>query len=387
MQHINYDFKNLITDIDAFKNTKSNNELTHIKNELNKFFSDSTCNGVIYTENTDKLFFGMCVMPIVNGDTAVKILTSSDKIRINSYYVEFDSRLFSTELSLSAREILAILLHEIGHLVNDSSPVDEVRKAVDTYAVNNGTHISITNSVQYRELLAFALKDSLRKLTSIFTQKKNEEVLADEFVVRCGFGPELESAFNKITKRAMALNRDVDNKLIVLQWALRLYLDIKTKRIPAIHALKRAKQETGSSLEGREITWVSNNLNQIDEDAMITESYIEDLVRKVNTAYRNFKIKGLRSLEDDIFDIALRIKNCDEQDEALAILREINTNLSILDDFLRTENLDDNTKKRVFTLIDKYEGLRDELSRKKTYKDKYYGLFVKTPVIQNRYVL
>jgi hypothetical protein len=386
MKTINYDFSDLEQYIYNFKTSKSNSALRSIRDELNKFFKDSTCKDIIYTDNTDKLFFGMCVMPVLDGDAAVKILGSNEKVRVNTYYVEFDSRIFGSQLNLSAKELTAILLHEIGHLVNDSTPVEEVRKAVDVYLDTTGSHISITDSVQYREILAFAIKDSLRKLTSLF-EAKDEEILADEFVVRCGYGPELQSAFTKITKNALSLNKEVGNKLIVLQWTLRLYKDVKARRIAALHALNRGKQTTASALQTREINWVITKLREIDDDAMIVESAIDNLVKKVDGAYREFRVKGIRSLEEDIFDLAMRVKNVDDSDEALLILRQINIKIAMLDDYVRTENIDYHSKKRVFDLLDKYYSLREDLSKKQTYNDKYYSLWVQTPVVQSRYTM
>ena len=37
-----------------------------LKTAINKFFNDGKCLDIIYTDNTDKLFFGMVVMPILD---------------------------------------------------------------------------------------------------------------------------------------------------------------------------------------------------------------------------------------------------------------------------------------------------------------------------------
>ena len=61
MRSIHYDF-GPINEIFArmIVNTKADNsDLNNLKKELNKFFKDSKCKNVYYTENTDKMFFGM----------------------------------------------------------------------------------------------------------------------------------------------------------------------------------------------------------------------------------------------------------------------------------------------------------------------------------------
>lgn len=382
-RYIRYDFSDLETIMFNFKNDQSSSKLRAIKDELNRFFKDSTCKEVIFTKNYDKMFFGMCVMPIIDGDTAIEIITNNEKKRITSYYIEIDSKLL--ELNLSAKELVAILLHEVGHLVNDSRPIEEVRDALNIYLGKNNEHLVITDSIHYRDLLAYALKDSLRKVSSIFF-KEDDEIIADEFAVACGYGRELESAYSKIVKKSGTINKDVRNKLLVMQWILRIYKDIKIRRIGAIKTLNRAKTLSGSALEKREIATISRAINQIDDDALIQES-ANFLMRKTNEIYKNFKYKGMRSLEDDLYEYNLRVKNIDEQEDALMVLRQINLRLAMIDDYMMTEKLSDSERDRWDKLRIKYQIVRDELSKKKVYDGKYYGLFVQTPIIKDRYTL
>lgn len=382
-RYIRYDFSDFEKIMFNFKNDQSSSRLRAIRDELNKFFKDSVCKEVIFTKNYDKMFFGMCVMPVLDGDTAIEIITGNEKRRITSYYIEIDSKIL--ELDLSARELVAILLHEVGHLVNDSRPIEEVRDALNIYLGKNNDHLVITDSIHYRDLLAYALKDSLRKVTSLFF-KEDEEIIADEFAVSCGYGPDLESAYHKIVKKSGTINKDVKNKLLVMQWILRIYKDIKIRRIGAIKTLNRAKTLSGSALEKREITTISRAINQIDDDALIQES-TNFLMRKTNEIYKNFKYKGMRSLEDDLYEYNLRVKNIDDQEDALMVLRQINLRLAMIDDYTMTEKLSDSERDRWDKLRVKYQIVRDELSKKKVYDGKYYGLFVSTPVIRDRYSL
>jgi len=377
---IDYDFGSTLEEVMfAIKTNPVSSELKKLKYELNKFFKDSECREIIYTENVDKLFFGMCVIPMVTGDDAMKILTSNDKIRIQSYYLELDSKLFS--IGFTSRELVAILLHEIGHVVNTSEPVEDVRRSIDIYLDKNDTTIKLSDAAQYKDILAFAVKDSIRKFTSLFLMN-DDEIIADEFAVRCGYAADLESAYDRVLKNIGRVNRDVDNKLMALQWTLRLYTDVKFKRIGSIHVLQRAKKITASELMNREMSIVIRALNQIDDDTLIQESL--DILKRSSDIYKNFKYKGMRSLEDDLYEIQIRVKNVDVEDEALSVLREINSRLAIIDDYVTSEKLDEADMNRWWQLKNKYLLLRDELSKKTTYDSKYYGLFVQTPTVKSR---
>lgn len=380
-KYINYDFSNFEKIMFNFKQDQSSNRLREIKNELNKFFKDSTCKEVIFTKNVDRMFFGMCVMPFMSGEDVVDVITGDTKKRIESYFIEIDSKIL--ELNLTARELVAVLLHEVGHLVNDSTPVEEVRKALNVYLAKTNDHLVITDSIHYRDLLAYAFKDSLRKVTSLF-YKEDDEIIADQFVVACGFGNELESAYRKLTSKMSCLTKGISNKLLVMQWTLRIYKEIKIRRISALHSINKAKNLSGSALEKRELETIGRAINQIDDDALIQEA-TNVLVRKGSDMYRKFKYKGMRSLEDDLYEYSLRVKNVDEQDEALMILRQLNLKISMIDDYIVTEHLTESERERWENLMRKYQMVRDELSKKATYSEKYYGLFVQTPVIKSRY--
>jgi hypothetical protein len=367
-RYIDYDFSEFERIMFNMKIAATPSLLVDLKNELNTFFKDSTCKDVIYTNNTDKIFFGMSVMPIVDADKVYDILQSTDQYRVSSYYLELDSKLFKQTLGLSARELVAVLLHEVGHMVKDSTPMTEVRHNIDVYLMKNKETIGISDSVHYKEILAFGIKDALRKVTSLF-ENRDEELIADEFVVRCGYGADLESAFNKIIKNSYNINKDVDNKIILLSWVLRLYKDVKLRRITAIRAMRKGKDLTPSKLEKKEMDNVIRRLERIDDDALL-ESVFDDLMGKYRSSIKQMKYKGIRSFDEDLYEFSLRAKNIETQEDAYMLLRQINTRMALIDDYIMTEDLAEDEKKRWFALYDKYQKLREDLSKKAIYQNK-----------------
>lgn len=358
----------------------SNDRLTNLRNVLNNLFKGTDCNGVIYTKNTDKPLFGMCVMPVINETDVKKMILENDFSTLKqNYFLEFDSKLF--EIGLSTRELVAVVLHEIGHIILDiDKAVDEVTKSFYMYLQKNMETIDMQRFIKYADLLAFGFRDAIRKINNIFS---DEETNADSYAVALGYGQELISALKKITDRCTLLNKDLDNKLLVLQWTLRLYKNMKLRRIPAIRTLEKTYQMTGSELEKREINKCMNAIKQYEYDAIDESAVLEEKAKL--SIFRRFKYKGMRGIEDDLYGLTLRVKSVDEQDEALMILRDINSRLAILDDYISSEDLDQNDLERWNAVRKKYLMLREELSKKTTYDDKYYGLFIKTPVVKSRY--
>jgi len=377
-----YNFEDMEYIILDIKANPSAQNLKNLQVELNKYYRDSICRQVLYTNNTDKLFFGMCVMPVINGDSAVDIIISNKPIKISEYYLEIDSRLFDPLLNLTSKEIVAIILHEVGHLINDSTPVDELRKYIDAYLSTTNDSLTLSDSEHYKYILAVGIKDSLRKLTSIFI-RSDEETMADFNAVTNGYGEHLEKALNKIRSRTSQLNKNVSNKLIVLQWTLRLYKDVKFKRISALHTIERCKKATPSKLQANDMDTIANSLRQIDDAALIKEDC--RLFNEKFTLFQNFKRKGIRSFEDDLYEYNIRYKTSDLEVDALVLLRQINSRISIIEDYLNTEeDLSDKEKERTEKLLADFMELRSKLSEKDICKYKYNSLWVQTPDIKVR---
>ena len=347
-----------------------------LKNELNRFFHDSKCVECMFTENFDKPFFGMCIMPVLKSDDTYEYIQGDKKYRINEYYVEVDSKLFDEMLDLTGDEFVAIILHEIGHMVNDANPIEVFKKNMMNYVTQNGV-IRSTSNVNYREILLFGIKDCIRKMDSIF-EKKDDETLADEFVIAHGYGPALESALTKIVDHTGSLNKGVTNNFLVMGWTLRLYQDIKNRRIPALYLLRKMKELTPSHLEREELYKLEVRLRRIDDDAIIG-NYIQES----GTVLSNLRRKGIRGYEDDYYELALQTKAVQKEDDALIILHKINSRIRVLEDYIEDEEMNAKDERRWNDLLNKYIKLRDTLSNKTLQADDYSRIIVNYPQIRD----
>lgn len=368
MKTIYYDFNEFIqilNDINSHGGRSS--DLNKLKTELNRFFKGQRCKEVIYTKNTDKVFFGMSVSPIMGDNDVVMILNSDEKYIINEYYLELDSKLFDSDLGLTSRELLAVLLHEVGHMVNTTEPVENARQALDLYLAKTKSSLDIAESINQKAILAFGLRDVMRKTISIFEKDQSQEITADEFVYKCGYGEELQSALHKIVKKRNSIVNDRDNKLAIFMWSIALYKNIELQRIPALRLIKKGKQISCSELQKRDLERLERNLKGID---FSVNEGVDGLKKVYMDRINRIKSKGVKSLKEDYYELALRAKNIDLTDEALIILRRINSNMSIIQDYLEAENLDDRTRQEAFEILEQYEELRQKLIKKDLYKEK-----------------
>ncbi len=385
-KYIEFDFNPLLfvcgDIINSTSITPKQSDLLKLKNELNKFFKDSKCTEVVYNVNNN-LFYGMCTYPIIDEELINSILQDDKNVRFNKYSIEIDSKLMNPILDLTPKEFLAILLHEIGHIVNDPNPVEDVRNAMAIQLAKTGDSLGVPKSIQYMQILSFGIKDTVRKLNSMFFIYKDGEVLADEFVHMCGFGEYLNNAFTKICKSGMLLNPEV-NKLTALTWSLALYKSVKLKRIPAVRLIRKMKSMTSSKLEKRELENLERALNGID-DSMIQEYcdlnnrshyfVLNENGKERRTKYSSLRkeatLKMIKPFKDEVYEYAMRSRHVADEEDALYLMRQLNLRISVIEDYLENEVVSEKEREEWWKILDKYHSIRETLANKTKYKYDY----------------
>ena len=344
-----------------------------LQNALNKFF-DAKCLRVLYTNNTDKLFFGIYAMPKIDAEQVIKIITGGEKYVIDQYYLELDSKLFQEDINLSAKEIAALLMHEVYNLVSDAAPCESVCKAIDAHLTKNNDVLKISDSIHYMELLSYGFRDAVRKFITIFDKKEvdNNPVMND-FFEWCGYEQNIKSAFNKIALNWYNYNKEINNKFIVLAWVLRVYKNVRDNRIPALMMIDRCKQLSPSKIEIKELDNIARRLNRIDDDALIESAGTPEhiLYEEVKSSILpNKKMKSIpEALEDDIVKIAIEQENVleNEPDAVPMLMANINVKLAYIQDYVENNVL---TKEEFKQLDHMYKELtikRDQLFKGDLY--------------------
>ena len=386
MRKINYDFTDLINLFDNALGRSGLNQrdLSEIRKELNKFFKDSTCKAVYYTENTDKMFFGIIVNAMIDSTKIYDYLMGTEDIRISSYNLEYDSHLFNPVLGMNGRELVALTLHEVGHVVNDMTPIQNARQYLDEYLAKTGESVPMSDSYNYRDILAYALKDFVAKDRSAFYTRDVDEILADDFVRMYGFGRDLESAMGKIIAKNSKLYTGTDvDKFAVFTWTLGIYRHLATRRIPAIKTINKAKALTGSRIEKMEMDNLIRRVTRIDDHVLIEGSSDDkSIAAKIKARMRKMRYDTMRSLEDDFYELNMRIRNVEDEDDALYLMRQVNTRISLIEDYVNSEDLSPAEAKRWNESLEKFRRIRDDLSSTLVYKGKSYGLYVPYPDIK-----
>lgn len=388
MNKINYDFSAFIDTLIEIKmkGVPTPALLQTIKSELNRFFDDSKCKEVLYTTNTDKMFFGMKIVPMIDADDIFDYLIDDEPQRINRYVVEFDSHLFDPIIDLGANELLAIILHEVSRLVGNSEPMDNARNALNAYLAANHDYLRISDSIHYKEILAYGLKDYLSKCGSMFYTADSSEFYSNEFATSYGYVDDLVSAYGKIATNNIKLYENSEvSKFIAFSWVLSVYRNLKVRRVGAINVMKRAKQLTGSRLEQMEIENVIRRIGRID-DTILIEGAMDSIKFKIKDKMRKARLNNLRTIDSTFYELTMQVKNVEDENDALYLMRQINTSISIIDEYHSSTDCDDYEKEQWRKMLEKFTQLREKLVSSVVYKNKTYGLFVNYPeIVENRY--
>ena len=355
--------------------------LADLRTIINSIFDENKCLDVLYTLNTDKQFFGIRINPAMSASDATVILSTDEKVRLVNYQIEFDSKLF--DIGLTGEELVAITIYEIASMMDNTEIFDNLRALIDCNVVTNDDVISIRDSVNYAQLIIFAIKDTMYKLSSMIFKDEPEDLLANPATAATETGESLLSAREKIISSISGLGDTFRTpKPVILEWMFLMYRDMKINSGIISDTLNDAKAFTASRLEIAEIDKTLDAVNRIDNS--IIESKNIDLnhffekkhLSSLNeiSLFKSLKKNGLRGIENELYEYTMRVKNCTDADDAYLVMRGINNRLGVLEDYIYSEQLTDSDRRHWEEVAQAYRDLRVVLSKKKL-EGKQYGLF------------
>ncbi len=321
---------------------------------LNKIFTGKQCVTVIVTDNHDNIPFGIHVSPTINNVDLMTILVDTEEFELDRYTVEIDSKLVDF---IEESDLIAVYLLDTIAGVTSPDTIKTLRAIIDITLNSTGDTINIRNSANYGAILIYGIKNMIRKIVNCSDKKYIE---SDEFEI----DELLERLSVKLSANGSWIEVEAgDPKMSVLAWALLVYNELDTEYKDAVRTLTDARPLTGSELEKIEIDKCIKSLHRASMET-VTEAVLHEF--KGLSIFRTLKQNGLRGLEDDLYEYKVRIKNVQDQGDAIYIMRCINSRLAILEDFLATEpNLKEADRARWQGVIDSYRELRAKLSEKK----------------------
>ena len=336
-------YEDLLNAIDAVKESPTSDHVEELRRGLNKILDtcgDKTeCIGMVYTQNLDKLFFGLYVMPSIPCDTVINIITGDNKYIIKQFYLELDSRLFGLDLALTTPEIAALILHDTMAITGSSAPVEEVKRAIDRYLKDNHEILKLSDSIHYKEILSFGFRDAIRKYTTIFEKSvyDKEDNLVNDYMDWLKYNDILKSAFDKIDRMGFNYNREVDNKFLTLSWVLRNYKDLKHNRIPAIKTLDKCQSLTPSQIEKKELNNMLRRITRIDDNALLEATVLNEANNR-NLYKRLSLVDAPKKCKQKCDALAIHVNNVDQEPDTIPdLIHSVNNQMTMIDDYIMSK--------------------------------------------------
>lgn len=268
--------------------------------------------------------------------------------------IEIDNTILTDKMGLTEKELTALLMHEIGHIVySNSVPVKLSRTLRMEYAKSGLVSKQLLKDSFFSKVLTFPILHLCN--ANIKKSSIREELQADKYSVKSGYGNDLKSAIDKIIIYAGSASKtNTDDELKDLAG---FSIDTLTSLQNRQNAIVRKNmaimiKSTPSRFAKNIISKFSNGLNG-NPNSSVTESvkdkYLNDKIQKITDDFyasefffnRVHKLKRIDPADIDY--IGLEVNNIKCNDDRMMIVTYIYNKLDIIDYYLSI--LDSGSKK------------------------------------------
>lgn len=405
---------------DAFRDLQEkknvSNALRKIKSNLKETFPDKNINITIIDNKLKKEFFIMSVFPDISTiDTIVDAIISEkndDVIRkiwngSDTWTVEIDSKiLYEKVIDTNAKELTALLLHELGHIVYSNSIPQRISRVMRLEYARAGMHIkALMKDRLFKQILRLPIINACLYDNYKTKDMIKKELKADVFVVKMGYADELNTVLTKLialsnTPKNAEINSDSQD----------VYADMKSVTLFSINTLEQFKERKTNVIKqnfkklllSSPSEFVQKNIEEISDklikssmkDSSINEStkcmVVSNLANKIiddmyMTEFFDNKAKRLKKFDPtDIDYIELEKNNIKSNDDKMLLISYIHTKLDTITYYLAIIDSNNSsysvphTRESLIAMKNKLEKLKAEIMAYKIPEPKY-GLFVAYP--------
>ena len=343
-----------------------------LKNALNRFFTDYTCGYVTISNNTDKEFFGAYVYRNINMNVVLQIQDIRDIEEEkfgNNYKLDIDSKLFN--IGLNSYKIASLLLYDLYKMLTMETTVDLIQ-TIDCICANRRQTIGKKGKSElYIRLLDLCALDYIYRKYSIFTRRADELIRIPDLLVACNMDSGFDAVCGELFKYTNVGERLSVNPALCLNWVVAAICAYDDTDDDIFEVLNDYINTSGSNL----FVGLANKLAN-DMKAKVMKS-TRNLAASIKEASLFSKIRknGLKSLENDLYEYEMRVKNIEDENSAIFLMRQINSRMGIIQDYLDEENISEPERRRWENVFYRYERLRVKMTNKPIYSRKMYGLF------------
>ena len=379
--------------------------LKMIKEALEDCFPYAFEAKIVTPEKSTSAFFVMAVYPEMSTmDKIIDSLLSDDKNKENiikklweknkNWILEIDSRLLANQIiRVDEKELTALLLHEIGHIVCSNSLPSRFITLIqyEISYTNMKTKLLLRDKI-FRKILCIPILNAC-----IADDKSKEslkrEIKADEYVKKMGYTNELNSVLKKLiqTKVPPTSYTKDDNIRELTEFTTNTLEQLRKRQENAVkNRMNRLKTESASPYFTEFLEGFYQNL--FPENEQIQEKILErayqytddDFVMERFLFFGSRKLPRIDQSELDYIDV----KRADIQSTAdkMMLITYLNNKLDIINYYisivedrkLRKKYSIPHSSQQLYAMKDRLENLRYEILKYKI-PEKKEGIVVQYP--------
>ena len=398
-----------------------NDNISKIERTLKRMFDIEF--EISISQNDTHKFFGMNIYPQVSTmdamvesilkdeadtETIVKLWQTNKK-----WYLELDSiLLYDRSLNANPAEIVAILLHEVGHVIYSNTIPQRLNRILrfKIMKLNYQMRKLIANE-KIRKIFNLTIVESCTSKNFTYINE-NKERIADKFVINYGYAEDLDNFIDKLiqTQGNGLVNRsdkEVENDItIIVNWTvtnikelefrksgLKSALKVEMLKSPS-EFIKKTIQDIRTTFFGestdkyRELlseqyTGETHDVVSEIEGEQILVNHVKRILREANDSiFDNLgKVKKIHQSDIDILRIELeKIENNDDKiyllDRVYGQLDLVNASLDLIE--IGKDRKVSQSKSTLLRMKEELEDIRAQVLAMKIV-DKEYGVFIRYP--------
>ena len=108
-------------------------------------------------------------------------------------------------------------------------------------------------------------------------------------------------------------------------------------------------------------------------ESPVYEGAFDNMKNRFSKKFEKFKRNGIKHIKDDVFELNLRLRCAESEEDLLFIIRTINTDVAILRDYL-TEDISDIEREEILKVLEELYDIRQRAAKDKKVRSSYDSL-------------
>lgn len=259
-----------------------------------------------------------------------------------SWVIEVDERMLMDVVGLTPRELTSLLLHEVGHAIYSNSLPMRISRVIRFEFARTGI---ITKQVLKNNLFTKLLYFPLLNVCNLKVDKSNinEEIYADKYSVKSGYGKDLNTAIDKIVGFVGTADADKDTAEL-MGFSIDTISQLEKRQNVLVRRNMQQMLKSTPSIFAKSVLSKVSNIFNTNSSPNMTESFKDDFItNKLNKITNDFYVSEglfnrpcrLKKIDPaDIDYIGLEIGNIKSNDDKMMIVSYIYNKIETIEYYL-----------------------------------------------------